>query len=109
MFIAAIRMPFAIAFLPHTAPYTGTIAPRVTLLSGEARKAMTSATAAGLTQLLKSASGIAVRLAGVSSTEGATALTQISSAAVSWAIAWVNAATAAFAFVYATMPEPSRG
>src|SRR5216683_7448426 len=84
-------------------------APRVTRLSGEARKAITSATALGATQLVKSEAGIAARLAGVSSTEGATALTQISSPEVSWASAWVIAATAALAVAYATIPEPSRG
>src|ERR1700693_4200141 len=84
-------------------------APRVTRLSGEARNAITSATALGATQLEKSASGIAARLAGVSRTEGATALTQISSPAVSWAIAWVSAATAAFAVVRATPPGAERG
>src|ERR1051325_10992490 len=65
--------------------------------AGDARNAMTSATADGATQLLKSASGIALRLAGVSSTDGATALIQISSPAVSWASASVIAATAALA------------
>src|ERR1051325_7724345 len=84
-------------------------APRVTLLSGDVRNTLTSATALGATQLAKSASGIAARLAGVSSTDGATALTQISSPAVSCASAWVIAATAAFAVAYATIPQPSRG
>src|SRR5437899_852834 len=69
-------------------------APRVTRLAGEARKVMTSARSAGATQRRWSASGIAARFAGVSRTEGATALTQISSSVVSCASAWVSAATA---------------
>src|SRR5271169_1096527 len=42
---------------------------------------------------------IAARFAGVSRIEGATALTQISSSTVSWASAWVSAATADLAAV----------
>ena len=79
----------------HTRPYTGTMPPRVTLLSGEARKAIVRATSSTLGQAAWSAPGIAWRFAGVSRIEGATALTRMSSFATSSASATVSAATAA--------------
>src|SRR5581483_6803446 len=80
---------------PHDFPYTGTTAPRVTLLSGDARKRIVAATSSTLGQAATSAFGIAARLAGVSMIEGATALTRMSCRATSSASATVSAATAA--------------
>src|SRR5215470_10853335 len=79
----------------HDLPYTGTTPPRVTLFSGEARKAIVAATSSTLGQAAKSAFGMAARFAAVSRMEGATALTRIPSLATSSASATVSAATAA--------------
>src|SRR5579872_3506352 len=76
-------------------PYTGTTAPRVTLFSGEARKRIVAATSSTFGQRSKLAFGMALRLAGVSMIEGATALTRMPSLATSSASAAVSAATAA--------------
>ena len=83
----------------HALPYTGTTAPRVTALSGEARNRIVAATSSTFGQASKSAFGIAARLAGVSMIEGATALTRMPSFATSSASATVSAATPAFATV----------
>ena len=80
-------------------PYTGTMAPRVTRLSGEARNRIVAATSSTFGQASKSAFGIALRLAGVSMIEGATALTRMPSLATSSASATVSAATPALATV----------
>src|SRR5262249_34511572 len=76
-------------------PYTGTSAPRVTRLSGEARKAIVAATSSSLGHFAKSAAGIALRLARVSMIEGTTALTQMLVDASSAPRDCVIAATAA--------------
>src|SRR5689334_11981168 len=57
----------------------------------------------GLGQASWSALGIAARLAGVSISEGSTALTRMRSAASSGARVWVSAATPALAAAYAAI------
>src|SRR5215475_13364553 len=84
------------------------IAPRVTRLSGEARKAIVAATSSTFGQASKFAFGIALRLAGVSIIEGATAFTNMPSLATSSASATVRAATPVLAAVYAAIPAPDR-
>ena len=76
-------------------PYTGTIAPRVTLFSGEARNRIVAATSSTFGQAAWSAFGMASRFTRVSMIEGATALTRMPSLATSSASATVSAATAA--------------
>src|SRR5580700_7013798 len=49
----------------HDRPYTGTMPPRVTRFSGEARNTIVAATSSTLGQAAKSAFGMAARLAGV--------------------------------------------
>ena len=79
----------------HDFPYTGTMAPRVTAFSGEARNRIVAATSSTFGQAAKSAFGIALRFAGVSMIEGATALTRMPSLATSSASACVSAASPA--------------
>src|SRR5262249_39621754 len=79
----------------HTLPYTGTMPPRVTLLSGEARNTMVRATSSTLGQEAWLALGMSLRLVGVSRIEGATALTRMFLPATSSASAMVSVATAA--------------
>src|SRR5215475_8732942 len=79
----------------HVRPYTGTTAPRVTLLAGDARNRIVCATSSTLGHAAWSAFGIAWRLAGVSRIDGATPLTRMLSLATSSASATVSAATAA--------------
>ena len=69
---------------------------------------MVAATSSTLAQAAWSAFGMALRLAGVSMVEGATALTRMSAFTTSSASATVSAATAALLAVYAAMPEPAR-
>ena len=59
----------------QTPPVTGTSAPVTAPASRDARNRITAARSPGATHLLKSASGIDVRLAGVSMVDGSTALT----------------------------------
>jgi hypothetical protein len=56
----------------HDRPYTGTMPPRVTRFSGEARNTIVAATSSTLGQAAKSAFGMAARLAAVSVIEGTT-------------------------------------
>src|SRR6201999_1476952 len=65
---------------PQTRPVTGRSAPVTGAPASLARNRMTSASARGATQVVKSAFGISARLAGVSIIEGSTALTVIPSA-----------------------------
>ena len=83
----------------HDLPYTGTTAPRVTVLSGDARNRIVAATSSTLGHDAKSAFGIDWRLAAVSMTYGATAFTRMFSDASSAPSAAVIAATPAFAIV----------
>src|SRR6185437_11644681 len=76
-------------------PYTGTTAPRVTLLSGEARNRIVRATSSTVGQAAWSALGMSLRLVGVSRTEGATAFTRMFLPTTSSASAIVRVATAA--------------
>ena len=55
--------------LRHALPYTGTIAPRVTAFSGDARNRIVAATSSTFGQLAKSAFGIDARFAGEQSRE----------------------------------------
>ena len=55
----------------HAFPYTGTMAPRVTWFAGEARNRIVCAISSGFGQDAWSASGIDLRLAGVSMVDGA--------------------------------------
>src|ERR1700733_5763538 len=80
---------------PYTLPYTGTIAPRVTAFSGDARNRMVRATSSTFGHAAWSALGMSRRLVGVSRIDGATALTRIPLAATSSASATVRVATAA--------------
>lgn len=59
----------------HERPYTGTIAPRATVLSGEARNRTAAATSSTFGQREWSARGMSARLRGVSMIDGATAFT----------------------------------
>src|SRR5579859_273068 len=92
---ASLAMTGALLLPGQVRPETGTIAPVVTLLSGEARKAIVAAISSGLGQAAWSALGMAARLAGVSMIDGATAFTRMLRAATSAARDWVKAATAA--------------
>src|SRR6202040_160806 len=65
---------------PQTLPVTGRSAPVTGAPASLARNRMTSASARGCTQVVKSAFGMSARLAGVSMTEGRTALTVIPTA-----------------------------
>src|SRR5262249_26473058 len=76
-------------------PYTGTMPPRVTLFSGEARNAIVAATSSTFGQAAKSALGMAAPLPAGSTIEGATALRRLRSFATSSASTTVSAATAA--------------
>src|SRR6516162_2212573 len=91
------------------APKTGTTPPRPTLFSGEARKRIVAATSSTFGHASKFALGMALRLVGVSMTEGATAFTRIPSPASSSPSAAESAATPALAAVAALRFAPLRG
>src|SRR5882757_7594885 len=84
------------------------MAPRVTLLSGDARKVIVAATSSTFGHAAWSAFGMAARFAGVSMIEGAIALTRMPDGATSSDRATVNATTAALLAAYAAMPAPLR-
>src|SRR5688572_25835704 len=81
-------------------PYTVIRAPREVEFCGEARNAMVAATSCTFGHLLKSALGMAWRLAGVSIIDGMTAFTQMLSAASSSERLSVSDATAALLAAY---------
>ncbi len=67
--------PIRRAPTPQTLPVTGKSAPVMGAPASLARNRMTSASARGVTQVVKSAFGMSARLAGVSMVDGRTALT----------------------------------
>jgi hypothetical protein len=81
---------------PQESPYTGTKAPLVMAAASPARNSITRATAAGCTHFVKSAVGIAVRLASVSIVDGSTAFTVTPVPWSSWARLRAIARTPAF-------------
>src|SRR5579872_503071 len=106
-----VRGEFPDGFNPQRRPVssvaqTGTIAPVLTRLSALASQRIVAAMSAGLLQRATTSGEepIALRLAGVSMTDGTTALISTGVPLHSSASARVSATTPAFAIVYARVP-----